>query len=166
MQETIFCYKCGKEILKDAEICPNCGCRQNNTLCNTWLITLLLCFFLGSFGAHRFYLKKNASAITMLILTLTIFGAFITSLLFGGMIISLLNFLIFRSFELNYIIEMVFFGVFLGYVIIDSNRIKRLQLAGETSSSLAIMCAMQLYSDFIYIFLRIALIVLNSKSKK
>ena len=94
------------------------------------------------------------------------FGAFITSLLFGGMIISLLNFLIFRSFELNYIIEMVFFGVFLGYVIIDSNRIKRLQLAGETSSSLAIMCAMQLYSDFIYIFLRIALIVLNSKSKK
>lgn len=80
MQETIFCYKCGKEILKDAEICPNCGCRQNNTLCNTWLITLLLCFFLGSFGAHRFYLKKNASAITMLILTLTIFGTFITSI--------------------------------------------------------------------------------------
>lgn len=80
MQETIFCYKCGKEILKDAEICQNCGCRQNNTLCNTWLITLLLCFFLGSFGAHRFYLKKNASAITMLILTLTIFGAFITSI--------------------------------------------------------------------------------------
>ena len=61
---------------------------------------------------------------------------------------------------------MVFFFFFLGYVIIDSNRIKRLQLAGETSSSLAIMCAMQLYSDFIYIFLRIALIVLNSKSKK
>ena len=53
---------------------------KNNTLCNTWLITLLLCFFLGSFGAHRFYLKKNASAITMLILTLTIFGAFITSI--------------------------------------------------------------------------------------
>ncbi|MGN1295259.1 MAG: Bax inhibitor-1/YccA family protein [Bacilli bacterium] len=94
------------------------------------------------------------------------FGAFISSLLFGGMIISLLNILIFGSLELNYIIEMVFLGVFLGYVIIDSNRIKRLQLAGETSSSLAIMCAMQLYSDFIYIFLRIALIVLSSKSKK
>lgn len=94
------------------------------------------------------------------------FGAFITSFLFGGMIISLLNILIFQSLTLNYIIEMIFLGVFLGYVIIDSNRIKRLEQAGETSSALAIMCAMQLYSDFVYIFLRIALLVLSSKSKK
>ena len=31
-------------------------------------IALLLCFFLGSLGAHRFYLVKNPTAITMLIL--------------------------------------------------------------------------------------------------
>ena len=28
----------------------------------------MLCFFLGSLGAHRFYLVKNPTAITMLIL--------------------------------------------------------------------------------------------------
>ena len=31
-------------------------------------IALLLCFFLGSLGAHRFYPVKNTTAITMLIL--------------------------------------------------------------------------------------------------
>ena len=31
-------------------------------------IALMLCFFLGSLGAHRFYLVKNPTAITMLIL--------------------------------------------------------------------------------------------------
>ena len=31
-------------------------------------IALLLCFFLGSLGAHRFYLVKNPTAITMLVL--------------------------------------------------------------------------------------------------
>ena len=31
-------------------------------------IALLLCFFLGSLGAHRFYLVKNPTAIVMLVL--------------------------------------------------------------------------------------------------
>lgn len=34
------------------------------------LIAYLLWFFLGSLGAHRFYLGKNGSAITMLLLSL------------------------------------------------------------------------------------------------
>jgi TM2 domain-containing membrane protein YozV len=31
---------------------------------------LLLCLFLGMFGAHRFYLKRTGTAVTMLVITL------------------------------------------------------------------------------------------------
>lgn len=31
-----------------------------------WLTTLLLCIFLGGFGAHRFYVGKTGSALGML----------------------------------------------------------------------------------------------------
>jgi TM2 domain-containing membrane protein YozV len=40
---------------------------------STWLTTLLLCLFLGVFGAHRFYTKKTKTAIAMLV-TLGAFG--------------------------------------------------------------------------------------------
>lgn len=36
-----------------------------------WVATLLFCWFLGLFGAHRFYTGKIASAIVMAIMTLT-----------------------------------------------------------------------------------------------
>jgi TM2 domain-containing membrane protein YozV len=38
----------------------------------------LLAIFLGWFGAHRFYLGRTGSAVTMLILTCTIVGIVIT----------------------------------------------------------------------------------------
>ena len=31
------------------------------------LVAALLCFFLGTFGAHRFYLKKTGTAILMIL---------------------------------------------------------------------------------------------------
>lgn len=72
MEEKKFCHKCGQEILKEAEICIHCGCRQhvsNGAINNTWLVALLLCIFLGCFGAHRFYVGKTGTAITMLLIT-------------------------------------------------------------------------------------------------
>ena len=39
---------------------------------NEWLITLLLCFFLGGFGVHSFYQKKTGIGVAQLLLT--IFG--------------------------------------------------------------------------------------------
>lgn len=57
----MFCSKCGKEINDEAVVCVHCGCAiknnstQNITLSKNWLVTLLLCIFLGEFGIHRFY---------------------------------------------------------------------------------------------------------------
>jgi TM2 domain-containing membrane protein YozV/ribosomal protein L40E len=73
-----YCHNCGAVIDKAAEICPKCGVRQarlsNNhpetvrlDVSSKWLITLLLCAFLGYFGAHRFYNEKYGTAILQLI---------------------------------------------------------------------------------------------------
>ncbi len=55
-----YCQECGETINLKAEVCPKCGVRQQSKYSmseeqNRWLITLLLCFFLGSLGIHRFY---------------------------------------------------------------------------------------------------------------
>ncbi len=54
-----FCSECGKVIKAKAEICPQCGVRQNQTEGVSKVALLLLTFFLGGFGAHKFYLGKN-----------------------------------------------------------------------------------------------------------
>jgi len=72
-----FCSTCGEKIRKEAEICPKCGVRQMNipsdTVSNRWLITFLLCLFLGNMGVHRFYNGKTGTGILML-LTFGCFG--------------------------------------------------------------------------------------------
>jgi hypothetical protein len=52
-----YCESCGSIIKIAAEICPKCGVRQRQAEGSgtDWLTTLLLCIFLGGFGAHRFY---------------------------------------------------------------------------------------------------------------
>lgn len=90
MDETKFCHKCGEKILKEAEICVKCGVRQHdinnandkninvtinpnaslNPSNSSWIATFLLCLFLGSLGAHRFYTGHIGSAVTMLLITL------------------------------------------------------------------------------------------------
>ncbi|MCA8973753.1 MAG: TM2 domain-containing protein [Planctomycetes bacterium] len=44
------------------------------------LPAFLLAFFLGVFGAHRFYCGRNGSAVVMLVLTLTGIGAIVTGI--------------------------------------------------------------------------------------
>jgi TM2 domain-containing membrane protein YozV/Tfp pilus assembly protein PilE len=50
------CEQCSAQILKIAEICPKCGVRQRRQVSKA--ILLLLTFFLGCIGAHKFYLGK------------------------------------------------------------------------------------------------------------
>ena len=50
------CEECGESINKKAEICPKCGVRQKQGVSKTAL--LLLTFFLGGLGAHKFYQRK------------------------------------------------------------------------------------------------------------
>ena len=69
-----FCSDCGKVIKLRAEICPNCGCRQAFSLNingKNKIAAALFAFFLGSFGAHKFYLGKIWFGVLYLIFSWT-----------------------------------------------------------------------------------------------
>ncbi len=70
-----FCHTCGAATNLLAEICIKCGTRLGKAGAFTLspksrLATTLLAFFLGEFGAHRFYTGKIATAVEMLILSI------------------------------------------------------------------------------------------------
>ena len=76
----MFCPKCGKETAENQAFCGNCGAplsdgaRQGAPIAaagvspKSRLATSLLAFFLGYFGAHRFYIGKTGTAMVMLVL--------------------------------------------------------------------------------------------------
>jgi TM2 domain-containing membrane protein YozV len=73
MAGTSFCPDCGAQTTPLTEICVKCGARVVKGLGadispKSRLATTLLAFFLGEFGAHRFYIGKTGTAIIMLVL--------------------------------------------------------------------------------------------------
>ncbi len=71
-----FCQECGEIINIKSEICPKCGVRQPSSSIKTdeqkskenkWLMTLLLCWFLGVFGIHRFYTGHTGIGVVQLL---------------------------------------------------------------------------------------------------
>ncbi len=55
------CQACGGLLSSKAEICPKCGAPQTGPLSKT--ILLLLTFFGGGLGLHKFYLRKPVQGI-------------------------------------------------------------------------------------------------------
>lgn len=52
------CVGCAKEIHCTASVCPNCGASQRNSRYKSKGLAAVFAFFLGGFGAHRFYLGQ------------------------------------------------------------------------------------------------------------
>jgi len=66
-----YCFSCGKVIDSRADACIHCSVFQPDTIRNKsfnerWLTALLLCFFVGVFGIHRFYLGRVLTGLLML----------------------------------------------------------------------------------------------------
>ena len=90
-------------------------------------------------------------------------GTYIIVFLIAGIVLSLLNLIVFRSSVLDIAIDW-FLILFCGATIYDINKIKVLQESADINQDkIHIYCAMQLYLDFINIFLRI--LSLFGKSK-
>lgn len=73
----VFCRECGYKHSDKAKACPKCGCPSGETLTSkanklvngkSIVVYLLLAWFLGYFGAHRFYVGKTGSALAMLLM--------------------------------------------------------------------------------------------------
>ncbi len=101
---------------------------------------------------------------------LTGFASILTMLLLGIIVMSLVNLLL--SFFLgstvftmmDWIFSYVVLGIIIGYVAYDVQRIKYAAEAGALSNSLPIYLAFNLYTDFIYIFIRILAIINSNRN--
>jgi len=68
--ENKYCYNCRAETAAYSIVCTKCGVSLNNDdpeEGKDWLTTLLLCFFLGCLGVHRFYTKHTAIGVVQLL---------------------------------------------------------------------------------------------------
>lgn len=62
--DEMYCSSCGEVIKKDAEICPECGVRQNSKSSSNpgdidRTMAAILALLLGTFGAHKFYMDQS-----------------------------------------------------------------------------------------------------------
>lgn len=119
-----------------------------------------------------FYVFELSSIVYLFIVSAVLFGALgfygyktnrdlsswwplLSGVLIGGLILSIINFFL-KSSLMDIILDWVILFTFFGITIYDMNKIKALQYSNELDSNkLHIYGAMELYLDFINIFLRI-----------
>ncbi len=100
-----YCRKCGREISEKAQFCPYCGSNCNDVINEhqhpptptivyvqvpqqqsvyvhkfekSQGLALLLCFFLGGFGVHQFYLGNTVQGVFYLLFSWTCIPAIIS----------------------------------------------------------------------------------------
>ncbi len=84
------------------------------------------------------------------------FGTYLMVFLIAGLILSIINLFFVKSTGFDLLLDWVILLVFFGVTVYDINKIKELQVDPSLNSDkIHIYCAMQLYLDFINIFIRI-----------
>ena len=90
-------------------------------------------------------------------------------LIIGALILSIVNFIfyLFVGFEpLYWLVSFLFFIAIILFTLFDLKRVQEIAMNGGAERSVAFICALNLYVDFIYIFirlLRIIVIIMGNK---
>lgn len=116
----------------------------------------LTCLAFGGMSLIAWCSKRNLS-------NLALIGS---GLLMGAMtiwlfywIFSLITLSSFADIYVDMIISYAVFAAVILITIVDLNNVKRIGMSGGAASNVALMCALNLYVDFIYIFIRLVAIV-------
>ena len=101
----------------------------------------------GVMAAYGYFSKKDLSSI----------GSICTMGLMGVIVVSLLNALIFKSSGMDLVVDYIVVLLFVGITAFDMYRMKQMALDGgeEEVNRIALFTGMQLYLDFINLFLRL-----------
>ncbi len=120
----------------------------------------LTCFTFGIMFVIGWFTKKDLSILGMIGYGMMI-GIFFIA------IFNIIWMLFFPGFEMIYwVISYGMFAAMLLITIFDINRVKRIADSGEQSNKTAVLCAFNLYVDFIYIFIRILSFVVRIYASK
>ncbi|MFI3260476.1 MAG: Bax inhibitor-1/YccA family protein [bacterium] len=82
-------------------------------------------------------------------------GSLLTVGLVVGLILTLVNVFIIKNTMMDIVLTWVLLGIFMGLVIYDVNKLKQAALSVEDPDKMHIYFAMELYLDFINIFIRL-----------
>ena len=136
-------------ILMGALISPVC------VLFDFWTILIALgttCLAFGVMALIAWTSKRDLSKLAVIG-----FG-----LLIGALLLSLFNFIVylFVGFQpLYWLVSFLFFIAIILITIFDLKNVQQIAMNGGAERNVAFMCALNLYVDFIYIFIRILRII-------
>ena len=129
-------------MINGVTLCTIFAVYELNSIISLFVVSALIFAALGYIGYKT---DKDLSS----------WGTYITVFLIAGLIISVLNLFIFKSTGLDLILDWIILAVFFGVTVYDTNKIKVLENDPSIDTNkVHIYCAMQLYLDFINIFLR------------
>ncbi|MBQ3583305.1 MAG: Bax inhibitor-1/YccA family protein [Lachnospiraceae bacterium] len=109
-----------------------------------FMVTAILFAVMAVIGATT---KKNLSSL----------GGICTMLLSGALLVTVINALILHSSGIELVLDYVIVAIFVGLTAYDTQKMKSLAATASTAdvNTIAIYCGMELYLDFINLFLRL-----------
>lgn len=130
-------------MINGVTLCTVFAVYELNSIISLFVVSALIFATLGYIGYKT---DKDLSS----------WGTYLSVFLIAGLILSILNLFIFKSTGFELILDWFILAVFFGVTIYDINKIKTLENDPDLDTNkIHIYCAMQLYLDFINIFLRI-----------
>ena len=79
-------------------------------------------------------------------------------ILIGALIISIINIFIANSI-IDWVLSYVLLAVYIGFIAYDVQNVKKLAESGRLTNNISLLMALNLYIDFVYIFIRLLSII-------